>query len=86
MTNDEKMDLLLSKLDCITQVLAFQYVDGKRPFETACILDRAGLDRKLIARVLDTSPESIRAMVSQAKKSRDKKSSAKRKVPVGKTK
>jgi hypothetical protein len=74
MTNEEKMDLLLEKLDCITQVLAFQYVDGKKPFETASILDRAGLDRKLIAKVLDTSPASIRAMVSKAKKTRNKKS------------
>jgi hypothetical protein len=73
MSPEEKLDLLLSKLDCITKVLAFQYVSGKKPFETACILDRAGLDRKLIAEVLDTSPDSVRAMVSQARRSPSKK-------------
>lgn len=73
MSNEEKIDLLLEKLDCITKVLAFQYIDGKKPYETACILDRAGLDRKLIAHVLNTSPDSVRAMVSQAKKVRSKK-------------
>ncbi len=78
MSTEEKLDLLLLKLDCITKVLAFQYVEGKKPFETACILDRAGLDRKLIAEVLDTSSDSVRAMVSQARKTRNKKAQGKK--------
>ncbi len=68
MTSDEKLDLLLNRIEGILKLLALQTISGKKAGEAAATLGRVGLDRKLIAEVLNTSPDSVRALISQGKK------------------
>lgn len=73
MTTDEQYDLLLNRVEGILKLIAIQTASGKKAGEAAALLDRAGLDRKAIAEVLNTSQDSIRALLSQSKKEKQSK-------------
>jgi hypothetical protein len=81
MTNDEQFNLLTNRLDGILKLLALQTASGKKAGEAASLLERAGLDRKMIADVLNTSPDSVRALLSQKKKGSSEKK-AKKTEPI----
>ena len=74
MTSEEKLDLLLSRIESILKLLALQTVSGKKTGAAATVLDRAGLDRKLIAEILGTSQSSVRGFVSLSKQGTKAKS------------
>jgi hypothetical protein len=65
MTADEKLDVLLARLEGILRLLALQAVANMRTGEAVQTLDRAGLDRKTIAAVLGTTQSSVRGFISQ---------------------
>src|ERR1039458_8388250 len=77
MTSDEQFNLLTNRIEGILKLLAVQTVSGKKAGEAAALLERAGLDRKMIAEVLNTSPDSVRALLSQNKKGSSEKKSKK---------
>lgn len=60
-------------LTSILRILAVQTVEGKKLTEAVKLLDRAGLDSNAIADVCETSPNSVRARLSQARKERKMK-------------
>ncbi len=68
MTSEEKQDLLLGKIDGILKLLALQTTAGRKTGDAALLLDRAGLERKLIAQVLGTTQDSIRGLINQGKR------------------
>jgi 3-hydroxyisobutyrate dehydrogenase-like beta-hydroxyacid dehydrogenase len=68
MTTDREFDLLASRIECILKLLALQTTSGKKAGEASVLLERAGLDRKTIAEVLNTSQDSVRSLLSQHKK------------------
>jgi len=65
------------QLQLIVKVLAAFTVQGKNLSEGAGFLDRLGLDRAVIAEIYDTSPASVRATLSSAKKGTRKRVAAK---------
>lgn len=56
------------QLELLLKVVAALTVGDKRLSEGAQLLDRLGVDRALIAAIYDTSQGSVRAALSQAKK------------------
>jgi len=56
------------QLQLIVKVLAAFTVQGKNLSEGAQFLDRLGLDRAVVAEIYDTSPGSVRAVLSSTKK------------------
>ena len=75
MTSEDKLDLVLDRLNGVVRLLAIQTIAGKKAGDSAVLLDRARLERKLIAEVLGTSESSVRGLISLGK--RKAKSSAK---------
>lgn len=80
MTHDEQFEELTQRLDGILKLLALQAISGKKIGEAAVELERAGLDRKIIAEVLGTSQSSVRKFVSRKK---GRKSTSKNKEDSG---
>jgi len=68
MTTDEQFAVLIERIESILKLLALQTTSGRKAGDAASLLDRAGLDRKLIAEVLSTSQNSVRALLSKNKK------------------
>ena len=64
-------------LAAILRLLAVQTVEGKSLTEKVQLLERAGLERNLIAEVCGTSPSSVRGMLSQARKRQPRKTKRK---------
>jgi hypothetical protein len=84
MTTDQQFDFLANRIEGILKLLALQTASGKKAGEAAALLERAGLDRKTIAEILNTSPDSVRALLSQNKKGSSEKKSKKAEVePTG---
>jgi hypothetical protein len=71
------------QLQLIVKVLAAFTVQGKNLSEGAGFLDRLGLDRAVIAEIYDTSPGSVRAALSSAKKGTRKAKVVKKSLPKG---
>jgi hypothetical protein len=69
------------QLQLIVKVLAAFTVQGKNLSEGAGFLDRLGLDRAVIAEIYDTSPGSVRAALSSAKKGTRKGQVAAKSLP-----
>ena len=61
----EKLEPILT---AILRLLAVQTVEGKKLTDAVKLLDRAGLDNGAIADVCETSRNSVRALLSQARK------------------
>lgn len=57
-------------LNSILRLLAAQAVEGKPLTEGAKLLERAGLERRMIADLYQTSPESVRSILSKAARAR----------------
>lgn len=72
MTSDEKIDVLLGQAEAVVKLLALQTISGKKTGEAVAVLDRAGLERRVIADVLNTSQDSVRALISANKKPKGK--------------
>lgn len=53
--DEDQFNLIMNRLDGILKLLALQAASGKKIGEAAGLLERAGLDRNLIAEVLGTS-------------------------------
>lgn len=64
-TTEEK---ILDTLDKILQVLSLEVGSDKSITERANLLKIAGLDNKTIAKVLNTSENVIRALISKTRK------------------
>jgi len=64
MTPEEKVDAILERLEAIIKLIALQTVSGKKVGDAALVLERAGLDRRVIAEVLGTSQSSVRGFIS----------------------
>lgn len=73
MTTDDKVDLLLNRVEGILKLLAVQTIQGKKTGEAVVLLDRAGLDREIIAEPLNTSQGSVRKFISLSKPSKSSK-------------
>ena len=69
----EREDRLGPILRGILRLLAIQATDGKSLTDKVKLLERAGLDRNLIAEVCETSAGSVRALLSYAKKGKTAK-------------
>jgi hypothetical protein len=67
MTPEEKTDVILERLETIIKLIALQTVSGKKAGDAALVLDRAGLDRRVIAEVLGTSQSSVRGLISHGR-------------------
>jgi DNA-directed RNA polymerase specialized sigma24 family protein len=78
MSSDQQFNLVLNRLESILKLLALQTTAGKKAGDVAILLERAGLDRKLIAEVLDTSQDSVRSLISQSRKSKTPRKGATR--------
>jgi hypothetical protein len=61
------------KLDLIIQLLAYQIVSDKRFSEAAPVLKRLGMSTNEIASVIDTSVNSINALIAIHKKAKKSK-------------
>jgi hypothetical protein len=79
MTPEEKLDALLGRLEEIIKLIALQTISGKKVGDAAVILERAGLDRRIIADVLGTSQSSVRALISRSQSPSNKKAKPVRK-------
>jgi hypothetical protein len=64
MTVDDKFDILLSRVDGILKLLALRTVADMKTGEAVKILNRSGLDRKMIAEILGTTQSSVRGFIS----------------------
>jgi hypothetical protein len=62
-------DKLEKRIEQLLKVVAALAVADKNLSEGAPLLDRLGIERALIAEIYDTSPGSVRGVLSQAKKS-----------------
>ncbi len=62
-------------LMAILRLLAVQTVEGKSLTESVQVLERAGLERNLIANICDTSASSVRGLLSHAKRRKQSKKS-----------
>jgi len=69
----ERKDSLEPVLNGVLRLLAIQVTEGKSLTEKVQLLERAGLDRNLIADMCETTPGSVRAILSQAKKGKKTK-------------
>jgi ABC-type phosphate/phosphonate transport system ATPase subunit len=79
MTYEGKFDVLLDKVDGVLKLLALQTVSGKKTGEAVAILGRAGLGRRAIAEVLNTTQDSVRGFISMSKKPKVSKSAKNKK-------
>lgn len=71
--NDVDLKLLIDKVDLLIRITAFQIVkDQGSTKDRAELLDRLGVDRKEIGKICDTSPDAVRALISQARKKQKK--------------
>jgi hypothetical protein len=61
-------DKLETRMAQLLKVVAALAVADKNLSEGAQLLDRLGIDRTLIAAIYDTSPNSVSAVLSQARK------------------
>lgn len=73
MTTEQKVDLLLNHVEGILKLLAVQTVQGKKTGEAVLLLDRAGINREIIADLLNTSQGSVRKFISLGKPSKSSK-------------
>jgi len=68
---DDAAKRIEAKLDVIIRLLAAPLVQGKKQAESVQALAALGLDRSQIAAICDTSPDAVRARLSEAKRGRE---------------
>lgn len=59
-----------ARLDAIVRLLAIQLTAGLNMVDAIVLLDRAGLDRGVIAEVCQTTTNAVHARISEAKRKR----------------
>jgi DNA-directed RNA polymerase specialized sigma24 family protein len=63
-------DPAATRLDAVIRLLAIQLTAGLNTVEAILLLDRAGLDRGVIAEVCQTTPNTVHARISEARRKR----------------
>ena len=57
-----------SKMDTLIRLTALQVLGEKTGAEAIALLDRAGLETELIAEIVSTTPATVRAALSRARR------------------
>jgi len=70
MSDDKKFDELNQKLDLITRLLAYQLLSGKTLSHAAPILRRLGMSAAEIAKIFDTTTNTVQVRLAEAKKAK----------------
>ena len=65
---DELLKRIAGKLDIITKLLCSKCIEGKSSTDSILALENIGVERKLIAELTGSTPNSIRVTISAAKK------------------
>jgi len=68
-----KMDALARKLDAIIRLAVMSMTEGKSQTERIWLFSVAGLQPKEIASILNTTPNTVRVMLFNLRKSRDRR-------------
>lgn len=71
--SEEIFDRIESKLDAIVRLVAARHIEGKSKTDATKALGRLGLDRNVIAQIVDTTPGTVSVTLSQAKSEKKKK-------------
>jgi DNA-binding NarL/FixJ family response regulator len=76
MAKDDSLERIESKLDQMLRLMALRIAAGTKQGEAILLLGAAGLDRNLIAQLLNTTPNtvSVTLSTSRGKKSQKTKS------------
>ena len=69
----KKMDTLVRKLDAIIRLAVMGMTEGKSQTERIWLFSVAGLQPKEIAEILNTTPNTVRVMLFNLRKSRDRR-------------
>ena len=75
MKSEQDMNDLNHKLDLIVRLLAYQLVSDKTFSHAAPVLKRLGMTASEIAAVIDTSANSVNALIALSKKTKKSKKS-----------
>lgn len=73
-----KIDKIDKKLDAVVRLLAVEQIKEKNKTEAIMMLGALGLDPNLIAEIVDTTPGTVHARLSEARKSKTKGKKAKK--------
>lgn len=68
MMEDEAAKRVEAKLDVIIRLLAAPLVEGKKQADSVQALAALGLDRSEIAAICNTTPDAVRARLSEVKR------------------
>jgi len=66
--NDKKFTEILNKLDLLIQLLALNLVSEKKQQSQIMLLSKVGMQPKEIAKLLDTTPNTVRVTLSRIRK------------------
>ena len=67
LTSDEALQRIDSKLDQILRIAALRMIEGLKQGPAIQLLATAGFDRRLIAELLKTTPNTVSVTLSKAK-------------------
>jgi hypothetical protein len=67
-----------AQLDSLIRLTALQVIGDRTGVEAIALLGRAGLDNELIAEVVGTTPATVRAALSRARRKSDSARSSKK--------
>jgi hypothetical protein len=70
---DEKLDILVDKVERLMKLIAVAVATGKTQGEQVDVLSRAGFQPKEIAGLVGSTPNSIRVALSTMRKAKGKK-------------
>ena len=66
--NDKQFTEILNKLDLLIQLLALNLVSEKKQQNQIMLLSKVGMQPKEIAKLLDTTPNTVRVTLSRFRK------------------
>lgn len=66
--NDKQFTEILNKLDLLIQLLALNLVSEKKQQNQIMLLSKVGMQPKEIAKLLDTTPNTVRVTLSRIRK------------------
>jgi DNA-directed RNA polymerase specialized sigma24 family protein len=70
---DERLDVLISRVERLTKLIAAGLVLGKTQGEQVDLLSKAGFQPKEIAGLVGSTPNSVRVTLSTMRKAKSKK-------------
>jgi len=74
--NEDVLERIESKLDQMLRLAALQMTTGLKRAPAIQLLAAAGFDRRLIAELLDTTPNTVSVTLSTSKKAKKRNSKA----------